>query len=241
MKLTPDRVPMAVSSVIMRNYLKPERNRRTNMAVTGFPKSGTTWVSQLASSCLNLTYKRNTVPLRLSNTLIHTHSVAFQGRRNILYVTRDPREVICSAGRWIKGPWREKAFDSDGKLDHEFAALVLDDFPGATVGYKEHLETAIEKDWLFIRFEDLKSDAVGTLVKYFAHKGDPVPEAKIREAVDAFDFAAMRSQAPDDKFLSQSSVASWKSKLRPETLELVAAELGQTARHFGYDLSAGEG
>lgn len=238
MKFSRTKLQAAVASVLMRNYLRPEKRRQTNLVVSGFPKSGTTWASQLCSGYLDLDYVRNVVRLQRSNTLLHTHSVDFQGHRNILYVVRDPREVICSAARTIDRDRRDEVFDADGKVLPSFADYVMDRFPGATTSMSAHLQRCLDNDWPVMRFEDLKDHATATMISFLTDRGEEVDKDKLAQVVDRFDFSRLKSTQPSDKFLAQSSVSSWTSMLPQPVLENVANKIGPIAKEFGYTLES---
>ncbi|MPQ95248.1 sulfotransferase domain-containing protein [Thioclava sp. JE_KL1] len=226
----------AIASVALRRQLRAERRRSNSFVVVGFPKSGTTWVSQLVAAACGYDFERNDVRLSADNVLLHTHSIQFEGRENLLYVVRDPREVICSAARTLPPARKAEAFEADGRVRPEFAKHVIEAFPGSTTGYANHLSTARVRDWPFVRFEDLKRDPVGTLQKRLTQAAHPASLDDIKAAVDAFDFARLKKVGVRDQFLARSALDSWRDLLSPALQADVARHLGEAAAPFGYDL-----
>ncbi|MFD0982574.1 sulfotransferase domain-containing protein [Tropicimonas aquimaris] len=225
-----------ISSVVLRNWLRSDQRRAGNFVVLGFPKSGTTWVSQIIAEACGFDYRRDRVRVQLSNVLLHTHSINFVGTSNLIYVVRDPREAICSAARAIPPDRRSEAFDANGKIRFDFVVMAIERLPGATTSYVNHLTTCQEKGWRFVRFEDLKMDTVGTMAKVIALGDRPVEQEQVTEAVNKFDFNMLKKESNGDRFLAQSSLASWQDLLSQEALELVAERLAEPAAAFGYDL-----
>lgn len=232
----PEKLRSGIASVLLRRYLIPEQRRNTNMVVTGYPKSGTTWVSQLCAGYFGYQYERNKIRFRRQNSLLHTHSVRFAGSANLLYVVRDPREVICSAARTLPESRRREAFDEQGTIRQTFVRSVIEGFPGATSDMASHLQTCVERQWSFVRFEDLKADAVAAMTEFVEQTGGELDRARLAAVVQAYDFSSLKQSRSTDAFLAQSSLASWKELLDEESLDMLRRALGSIPERFGYDL-----
>ncbi|MDE1466892.1 hypothetical protein [Aurantiacibacter sp. D1-12] len=226
----------SVFSVMMRNYLRSETRRQGNMVITGFPKSGTTWVSQVVASYLGLDYRRNDVRFQTRGALLHTHSIDFAGGSNVIYVARDPREAICSAARAASAAGEQAVFDNEGKILPSFVEATMASFPGATTSMKRHYAACVEREWPLIRFEDLKQEPMPALSDALSRCAKEIDCARLQAALDEFDFTKLKAKSGGDVFLAQSSLSSWKELLPAAALSAIVREVGEEASRLGYDL-----
>ena len=203
--------------------------------VNGYPKSGTTWVTQLIAHVLDLSYQKRHVRFRFNGVALHTHSISFEGQDRLLYVVRDPREVVCSAARVNAAKNWGDVFDANGHITESFVRHALFEFPGARATMPDHLSKCIDAGWEHVRFEDLKSHPVQTLSRILVHFG--VNPSGAEPALKEFEFSAQKKQQPKDTSLSQSSLDSWRSLLTAGSLETIRNACGDQAAKFDYDLS----
>lgn len=232
------RLRSRVASVALRTYLKFEWARRSNFVVSGYPKSGTTWVTQLAAQLAGLKYNQGDVRFRLQGAALHTHGTSFEGQTNILYVLRDPRESVCSAARAMTALNRPGVLDDNGQVTDDFVTFAMNTLPGARQSMRDHLQAGIDGGWRFVRFEDLKADPQQSLVELSEHFGWAASHEDIKAAIEAFDFGRQRERNKGNVFFAQSSLASWTGLLGPMALDRLEAEVGKQAMAYGYDLSS---
>ena len=231
------RLKTRLTSIAQRNYLRSAKRREGNFVVTGYPKSGTTWVTQLIARLAGVAYEQRNLRFRFSGVALHTHSVDFHGANNILYVVRDPRESVCSAARAAKARNLPDVHNDDGTITDSFVQHAITDLPGALKPMRDHLQAGIDGGWTFVTFEGLKQDAhaeMRRLAKAFALGSS---EQDITDAIAAFDFERQREKNKGSVFYAQSSLASWKTLLSQSALDILEREVGQQASAFGYDLS----
>lgn len=226
-----------IASVALRTYLRNGHRRDSNFVVTGYPKSGTTWVTQLAAALTGKDYRQGDIRFRLSGVALHTHSTVFEGRDNILYAVRDPRETVCSAARAMKVAGRFGVFRPDGRITDKFVMFAITELPGARQPMRDHLQTGIDKEWRFLRFEDLKTDPQAALRRLADQFAWSVSDAEILDAIAAFDFGRQKARNKGNAFFAQSALASWPGLLSPAALDLLEQGVGVQARAYGYDLS----
>lgn len=226
-----------IASIALRNYLRDPRNRRGNFVVSGYPKSGTTWMTQLVAALNALDYRQGDVRFRIKGVALHTHSTAFDGRDDILYAVRDPRESICSAARAQQAGGRSGVFDETGRISDCFVRFAITALPGARQPMRDHLQTGIDCGWRVLRFEDIKKDPRAALRRLSDKFGWPVSDVDIVAAIDTFDFGRQKARNKGNVFFAQSALASWPGLLSPTALELLEQAVGSQAHAFGYDLS----
>lgn len=198
-----------LNSVLLRYWLKDEFNRRGNFVVTGFPKSGTTWITQLMADSIGLKFSPGRVRFSSSGIALHTHGVSFTGSKRIIYVVRDPREVVCSAYRAQPPEWREEY----GEIDLTYATAVLTRFPGSRLSWNQHVEAAIEKKWQIIHFEDAKRNGLDCLLSVLNELKVLVTPHAIESSLEKNEFEMKRRERKDEGFLNVSAIDSWKVML----------------------------
>lgn len=226
-----------IASIALRIWLRGAERRMGNFVVTGYPKSGTTWVTQLMARLAGVDFKQGSVRFRFKGVALHTHGVNFEGKNNLLYVVRDPRETVCSAARAAKARNLPDVHNEDGTITDAYVKHAITTLPGARVTMREHLQAGIDGGWTFVCFEDLKADAqkeMKRLVNAFDLDSSP---QEIAAAIAEFDFEKQRKRYKGNAFFAQSSLASWKNLLSPVSLDLLESEVGEQACVFGYDLS----
>lgn len=205
--------------------------------MTGYPKSGTTWVTHLMARLAGLHYEQRRPNFRMTGVALHTHSVSFSGTNNLLYVVRDPRESVCSAARAAKARDQRGVFDEDGTITSGFVAHAITALPGALRPLRDHLQTGIDSGWTYARFENLKKDAQAELERLNQVFQFERSSAYIAETIEIYDFERQRERNKGNVFFAQSSLSSWKTLLKPASLDVLEREVGKQALAFGYDLS----
>lgn len=215
-------------SVLLRFWLQKESRRDRSFVVSGFPKSGTTWVTQLVAGALGLMYERGNVRLRREGVVLHTHGLAFAGQARLIYVVRDPREIVCSAYRAQHG----NIMSRGSRIDVDFALNVLRSFPGSRSSWKEHILRAINQSWCVIRFEDLKSHGAVELVRCLSSLDIDFELDQVESAFQSSNFDLLRHLSPVDGFLNISAIDSWKDVLHPDAEDQIFEVYGETIRQL---------
>jgi hypothetical protein len=70
--------------------------RSTSVAVCGYPRSGTSWVSEALAGYYGLPCYRHYIAPKLHPQVLHTHSLGIGGVSRLFYLVRHPREVYIS-------------------------------------------------------------------------------------------------------------------------------------------------
>lgn len=231
------RLRSRIASIALRTYMYSPHTRRGNLVVSGYPKSGTTWVTQLAAHLAGLDYRQGDVRFRSRRVALHTHGTAFAGQGGILHAVRDPRETVCSAARAMQAQGRPRVFDAGGRVFDDFVGFAITALPGSRKSLRGHLQAGIDGDWPFVRFEDLKHDPHATLAELVDSFGWRAGPEDISAAIAAFDFGRQKARNEGNAFFARSAIASWTRLLSPGALDMLEEEVGEEARAFGYDLS----
>ncbi|MGQ7848778.1 sulfotransferase domain-containing protein [Granulosicoccus sp. 3-233] len=225
-----------VSSIALRNYLSKEANRVDSMVVCGYPKSGTTWVTQLVSHICGLAYSQNDVKFCTSGVVLHTHAMHFKGKAGLLYVVRDPREVVCSAARALSGKVGFAVYDAKGNVTADFVDYCMIRLPGARMDMASCMNLAKKNGWVVVRFEDLKNDAVRYIEGALADMGMIYSSELVVEACEKYDFMRLKREVSDSVFLAQSTTQSWKTHLTREGIEKIRSHCGEISSSYGYEI-----
>ena len=233
-----------LNSIALRYLLAFENNRKNSLVVSGFPKSGTTWATQVLSKALNFNYRQNKVRFAFEKVALHTHSINFYGRQNIVYVVRDPREIVCSAFRACSSfrtcSTSEIYLNEFGlKIDKDFCEYVLKHFPGSRASWDVHVTHALQQGWSILFFEDLKSNPIEALGKLenISHQEKLLRANIVSDALHQFSYSSMEAKSSHSNFLNGSNIDSWKTLLTKDAQQYISREFGNVAKSLGkYEL-----
>ncbi len=249
------------SSLVIR-YLMPLDMKLC--VVTGFPKSGTTWVCQLISDVTGSYFHNKPMVPLLYNSVIHCHRSPFflgQGMgisRKFIYVVRDPRDVFVSAYHAVLDsrkrvkkvdelPVKLRNFllDVEGYEDIdtrkiEFVKMALQFFPGSPVDWGEHVRSAMSApNAAIVRYEDLRNDTEGTL-KEILNKIDvsELDEKKLSDVIEKYDFKKQQSlnkkNTAQKGFHRKGRVGGYIDEFPSEAITLIENKFHKEMKDFGY-------
>ncbi len=242
--------------------------RESDIFVVGYPKSGTTWMEFLLIHALlekkhpdrvNFRTQHGYVPdlsglgpadrvflwpyaARRDPRVFFTHCPFNRDLANahILYVLRDPRDVLVSY-------WYHQRRTATG-------GGSLSAFVRAAHFYPCHWDRHVA-GWLdaavklphfhLVRYEDLRRDTAGVLTQILAFTGAAYSPADVERAVKMASFERMRAleqryPAPDSRpdsgiaFVRRGTVGGWKDELSADDLRFILARYGPTMRRVGY-------
>lgn len=197
----------------------------------------------------------------------HLYSGLFDGVAlyGAILLVRDPRDTIYSGYKWFRGfseSWWQDVSDTKGK------STFIDYLNGRRIGDGRTPVTgwtAFHEDWLnaarrldrfaVVRFEDLKTNPVGTVTAMLASFGLTSAADDIRRSIELSSFDAMRShedrvseadgdsRTKDARIMRRGKIGEWREWIgEPEIAEQFAdPELIATAARFGYDLNTSVG
>jgi aryl sulfotransferase len=170
--------------------------------------------------------------------------------RAALLLVRDPRDVACSFAPFF-GMDLDEAIDTMGTSVDPGGAYPVFGLTAQPWGsWSEHARSWRSPEIPFpvhvIRYEDLRSDAAGTLEPVFAAIGlhctrneldaavDRARFERLRELETSTPFREIRSAAP--AFFRSGTVGEWRAELSDAQIASIEADHGDVMEDLGYQL-----
>ena len=245
--------------------------RSTDVFVVGYPRSGNTWMQFLLTHALlekrdgdwvTLKTLRDYIPnlnhigpgdamflgkymLRAKPRMFFTHS-PFDIRiaqAKIIYVLRDPRDVLVSYFHFHRRKYRDFALETGDFLSLEaYSPCRWDEHVAGWL--LDHQVSRMN----IVRYEDLRSDPAKVLSEVLMFVGLPYSEVDLQRAVDESSFE--RTRELDRKYTLQSvqgdsseyharrgKVGGWVDELDSTALDIITSQYGTVACQVGYALN----
>lgn len=220
--------------------------------VNEFPKSGGTWLCRMLSECLGYRFDDNVYPW-FGSTIIKHHRLVFSSRPTVT-VVRDPRDVAVSYFHHCKAVFEDDGFNQGAvalmnahvfvNTGSEYEALdafvrMLTTSPiSPAFRWDEFYSHPSRDGTLIIRYEDLRSDTFGQLLRIMEHFNVRVPDQKIQETVERHDINKILDQRSDKDgafFIRSGLTGGWRSALSDEAVRLIDETTDDVRQKFGYD------
>ena len=246
-------------------YVRPD-----DTFLVSYPKSGSTWARFLLAALVN---PKETVDFRsidrllpsiaaqskrqLRNTarprLIKSHEYFDVRYRNVVYVVRDPRDVVLSQYRFfLKRGAIDEGYPMDRYVDR-FVAGDLNEYGswGENVGTWLVAQQQGSKRFLMLRYEDMLRQTAQELGKVADFMGLQVSPEHLNRCVEMGAAERMRELEKKDggtsvvaagrrdvPFVGAAKAGGWKSKLAAPHVAQIEAAWGPLMQHLGYELSS---
>lgn len=236
--------------------------------IISYPKSGSTWTRFLIA---NLVHPEETVTFAnldrvLPSTVVasrrqlkrtsrprflKSHNYYDHRYQRVVYVVRDPRDVVLSEYRFhLKGRRIE-----DGYPIERFVARFVNGEIGNYGSWKENVASWVgtrgdSKNFLLLRYEDMVTDTAREMTKvavFLGIKATPELIASTVEKSSADRMRAMekkeseqwvvtRGRRKDIPFVGAATAGGWKSKLPEACVAQIESAWGPLMRWLEYEL-----
>lgn len=228
--------------------------------VLGYPKSGTTWMCQLAADYLQLPFPRFSILPVGCPAVVHGHETIHPKDPRGIYSIRDGRDALVSyyfhLARWLPEGDRPQLNRSQkglfpGLVNKADVSTNLPRFveqqllkPAATrVNWGRHALSFLETrrdDWAMLKYEDLLADgprALGAAMERIT--GKPADEERVRSALDRFSFTRQSGRKAGEEsrasFLRKGQAGDWRNHFTREMAEMFDRHCGKALIGAGYE------
>jgi len=237
--------------------------------LVSYPKSGSTWarflVAALANpeetvSFLNIdrllpsisSSSKRHLRNQLRPRLIKSHEYFDARYQNVIYVVRDPRDVVLSQYRFFL---KRGVIDDGYALDrfvNRFLAGSLNDYGswGENVGSWLAARQGAKR-FLLLRYEDMLLETKKELMKVADFLGKQVSPEHVARCVEECSAERMRDlekkqgdqwvttkgKRKDIPFVGAAKAGGWRSGLSAEHIAQIESAWGHLMRHVGYETS----
>ncbi|UZR95494.1 sulfotransferase domain-containing protein [Chondrinema litorale] len=224
--------------------------------VCSFPRSGSTWLSELLADYFNLPRPSHYIfPIGFSS-VIHTHVSPNFGLKDCFYIYRDGRDCYLSFYQYLLKNLIEK-----GEEFNEFGFWKKRFKKG---DYKEHfdenfsiyLETQFKKKWHWgkhtlgwieksknyknvelIKFEDLKNNPLGIMTEVLEKRFGYISISSLEEAVKRQSIQTQKNRPKDQHrtFIRKGETGDWKNYFHRESADIFNYYAGKSLIKLGYE------
>lgn len=228
--------------------------------VVGYPKSGTTWMCQLAADYLQLPFPRYSILPIGCPAVVHGHETVGRNDPRGIYSIRDGRDALVSFYFHLA---RELPEGNNPQLSRRHREIfpglvnktdVATNFPrflerqmtrptASRANWGDHALSflnARRPDWAMLKYEDLLSDGPRALGDAMATiTGQPADEEKVRSALDRFSFAKQSGRKAGSEnrssFLRKGQAGDWQNHFTREVAEIFDRHCGAALIGAGYE------
>lgn len=243
--------------------LTPAKQRHDDLYLVSFPKSGNTWLSFLMANIhikmsglkreVNFFNLHDFIPDIHSSRNLKSDILSFPGHRvikshsefnpfyrKVIYLVRDPRDVMVSYY------WFQKTL---GNFHGSSSKLIRSPMFGISA-WCRHVQSFVEKTPAsvsidFVRYEDLKSEPEKLLKRLYKLIGYTIPNDILSECIKLCSFENMREleefynyggdmRFADFKFMRRGQVESYKSELSTEDISFINKTASRWMSIFRY-------
>jgi hypothetical protein len=148
----------------------------------------------------------------------------------MIFLVRDPRDVVSSnlsghaEGGWFREAYNRRRRRNDGPFPEDPDTIVRS---GATK-YRERIGKSREAfeshkgPKVMVRYEELRADTFGTMMRIYSTLGIPVDEERVARAVEKHAWENIPEEKKGEgKFYRKATPGGWKEDLTPEQAMIV--------------------
>ena len=229
--------------------------------VVGYPKSATTWASQLVADYLRLPFPQHSILPVGCSAVLQGHQSVSKSFPTAVYVVRDGRDVLISGFHHLRNQ-----VDAGGgaKIHRRYFEGIDLDRP-----LVEHLPSFIEhcarhpvackENWAdhvrtyydskndrvqIVKYEELLADPVAALTDLIQRLSgeDSVDEARIAEAVERYSFGRQTAKATaedsETSYLRSGKSGGWRGKFDKASAQAFDKHFGDVLILAGYEVDS---
>ena len=229
--------------------------------VIEFPKSGGTWIGQMVADCLQLPFpKKPVLPIAMP-AVVHAHWKYDPKLTNVLYITRDGRDLTVSAYfqglRRAKdptnavGPKRRRLLErlAGPGVEIDNAVAIMPRF----IEYVHHSARTSRKQWrahvsswrdrpgvVYTTYESMLASPEAELCRILTGLTGGEPESwRVEMAVEKFSMRRQTGRAPGEEdtasFIRKGVAGDWKNYFNLEARRVFDRLAGDTLIELGYE------
>lgn len=237
--------------------------------IASYPRSGNTWTRFLLANLMHPDQRVTFANIEtfipdataLSSRqlkriprprLIKSHEYFEPRYRKVIYLVRDPRDVVLSLYNFRR---KYRSVDDSYPIERYVAERFL---PGdMDVSWGEHVGSWLgtrmnQPGFLLVRYEDLLQDPLrelGRLASFLGVSGsaETLSQAIERssanrlrqlESVEHEAWVTTKGKRADVPFIAEAIAGAWKQKLPEPSVALIESSWGHLMNHLGYETSA---
>ena len=236
--------------------------------LVSFPRSGNTWTRFLVCNLINPDDPVNFaelesripeiyyVPDRILRgfqrpRVIKSHECFDPRYKKIIYIVRDPRDVLIS---YYEFQLKRRVISDDCSLEEFLPHFMDSEIEPKTGSWRDHVVSWIatrggQKSFLLLRYEDMLADTQKESTKIASFLGlDANPERIARavalssadrmrklEKEQSAQWTATRKTRQDKPFVRKAAAGGWKSTLPEGCVAQIESAWGDVMRSVGYE------
>ena len=231
--------------------------------VVGFPRSGTSWLSDLVADYYNLPRpKHYYLPIACA-AVLHTHHKPNRKFKNTFYIYRDGRDTYTSYffyerkyvqanpasfySKQFKKLWGDRIFD--GAYQKENFTKYLDWVFANKMLWSDHIDiwrnaSLSNQEIVMISYEELLDNTEDTMQRAIYQLDGKVDQEVLQEVIakNAFEKQIKRPAHQHKTPLRKGKKNSWMDVFNQDSIQLFNQYCGETLIHLGYvkDMHWGE-
>ena len=257
---------------------------KKRIIICGYPKSGNTWLTRLIAELVDCPVTgfwaepfNKDIAIegkeRISDyecfkshhsidQLQETLDIYGNGTEKVIYIYRDPRDVVVSSSKFFGIPPRFKILhqflsnvptglrlyyslfnEEEYKISKMVDAILYggEEYPKwLRIPWQEHVQSYIDSSVLTVRYEDLLNDCVSCAYAILNHLDFQTNETKVFEAVKNQSFNKKKETFVENNELSKAAFlrkgmsGEWKKKLSNSQAVLFQNQIGAFLNSLGY-------
>jgi Sulfotransferase domain len=144
----------------------------------------------------------------------------------MIFLVRDPRDVVASSmDAHREGSWHYKRRNRQESLADEHPDAFVERRAHKYLWYVGNSKRAYDAHRgasVLVRYEDLRSDTLGTMRRIYSSLGIPVDERELSRAVKKHSWENVpEDEKGEGKFYRKATPGGWREDLSPEQIEIV--------------------